>query len=149
MDRQANTAQSMTMATKHPPFPSVVLVVEQDQSLREAISSALRGEGYMVLAVADAELACDLVHDNRFALILLDSHGLQASGPVVSHRLRTSLAGAQTPLLLLTSQESEVSLIESNGLRADDYISKPPRWAERGWFLSHTLPRLLRVSGSC
>ena len=58
-------------AIKHPRPPSTILVVEQDQTQQETITSVLREDGYAVRALTDITMIMDIARDSRLALTLL------------------------------------------------------------------------------
>jgi two-component system alkaline phosphatase synthesis response regulator PhoP len=103
-----------------------ILVIEGDATLREAISSTLRREGYFVLAIADASLAEDLIRDNPIALIVLDLLPLHAAHVLdFSWKLCSEPAMLSIPTLILVDHAYEIAQLESYGLRATDYLLKP------------------------
>ena len=104
-----------------------VLVVEDEESYREALQSGLRGEGY------DIELAVDGPDGlRRFAqqapdIVLLDLLLPGMSGTEVCRRMRSM---APDPVIMVTALGSEVDVVLGLELGAADYVTKPFRLRE-------------------
>lgn len=104
----------------------VILVVEDEPSIREGIRILLGGEGYVVLEAATGEEALAQINE-AVDLVILDIMLPGISGLKVCEEIRKT---ATVPILFLTakSQESDKTL----GLMAggDDYLAKPFSYAE-------------------
>lgn len=104
----------------------VILVVEDEPSIREGIRILLGGEGYVVLEAASGEEALNQIND-AVDLVILDIMLPGISGIQVCQEIRKK---SNVPILFLTakSQESDKTL----GLMAggDDYLSKPFSYTE-------------------
>ena len=104
----------------------VILVVEDDEAIREGIRILLGGEGYTVLEAASGEDALRNMND-AVDLVILDIMLPGISGLKVCEELRKT---SNVPVLFLTakSQESDKTI----GLTAggDDYLAKPFSYAE-------------------
>lgn len=104
----------------------VILLVEDDLSIREGIRILLGGEGYTVLEAGSGEEALSCMND-AVDLVILDIMLPGISGLKVCEELRKI---SNVPILFLTakSQESDKTI----GLMAggDDYLAKPFSYAE-------------------
>lgn len=104
----------------------VILLVEDDSSIREGIRILLGGEGYTVLEAGSGEDALSRMND-AIDLVILDIMLPGISGLKVCEELRKI---SNVPILFLTakSQESDKTI----GLMAggDDYLAKPFSYAE-------------------
>lgn len=104
----------------------VILVVEDEPSIREGIRILLGGEGYVVLEAATGEEALAQINE-AVDLVILDIMLPGISGLKVCEEIRKT---STVPILFLTakSQESDKTL----GLMAggDDYLTKPFSYAE-------------------
>jgi two-component system response regulator MprA len=100
-----------------------ILVVDDERTIREAVSRALRMDGYDVALAADGARALDSVYSLRPAAILLDVMMPGLDGLEVCRRLRG--AGARMPVLMLTARDAVADRVEGLDAGADDYLVKP------------------------
>lgn len=110
--------------------PRTILVVDDDDTLRDTLAYNLRGEGYHVLSVAEGVAALDAARANDIALILLDLMLPRVDGLEVCRRLRARPETAQIPILMLTARGEETDKVVGLELGADDYVTKPFSWNE-------------------
>ena len=128
----------------HSPLPPMILMIAPELDLRTQLSSTFHEVGYVVLAVTDGALALDLVRDNRVTLLLLDSAVFKTCGFTLYQQLRACPQADGVPVLVLLERESEIALLESHDVCADDYLIKPFSLAE----LHACIRTLLRYQGS-
>lgn len=100
-----------------------LLLVEDNQELSRWLSELLRGEGFTVDCVHDAEAANMLLAGEHYDAVLLDLKLPQASGQSVLRRLRRG--GNHTPVLVLTASDSLDMKVDCLEMGADDYLVKP------------------------
>ena len=105
-------------------IPRVILVVEEDRNEREVLSSHLREEGYLVLAVTDARTALDIAHSTLLSLLILDG-ALFPTGGLDLCRFLHSCRGRSIPILLEVKEAAEIPLLRRGETPVDDYIVKP------------------------
>ncbi len=114
----------------------MILVVEDDQTLRETLAYNLSNEGYEVLTAADGVRALELARSGAtsgrgpLALVLLDVMLPRLDGLAVLRQLRAAPETAQVPILMLTARGGESDKVVGLELGADDYVTKPFGWAE-------------------
>jgi DNA-binding response OmpR family regulator len=119
-----------------------VLVVEDDDAVREAVAAALRGAGYEVRDEVDGLGIDRAVHAFRPDLAILDVRlATGPSGLSIARRLRRD---ADIPIVFLTAADSVQDLLAGFDAGADDYLSKPFAVAE----LLARVKALLRRSGA-
>ena len=99
-----------------------VLVVEDEQILRETLTYNLAHEGYRVLSAGDGRAALDLARRERPDLIVLDLMLPGVDGFEVCRVLRQEMP---VPILVLTARDSEVDTVLGLELGADEYVTKP------------------------
>jgi DNA-binding response OmpR family regulator len=104
-----------------PPKP-IILVVDDEDTLRDMLEYNLRREGYSVLAAADGTEALRLAFDERPDLIILDIMLPGMSGFDVCRAVRKQLT---VPILMLSAREEEIDKVLGLELGADDYLTKP------------------------
>jgi len=107
--------------------PPTILVVDDEQSYRDALSVALEREGFRVETAADGAEAIARFDATRPALVLLDLMLPEMSGVDVCRELRTR---SQVPIIMVTARNSEIDAVVGLEVGADDYITKPFRLRE-------------------
>ena len=106
-----------------------VLVVEDDESIRELLVLGLAEEGFEVVAVGDGQTALTKCQsqvppqDFPFDLIVLDLMLPQVSGLDLCRFLRYQ--GNHVPILIVSAKTTETDRVLGLEVGADDYISKP------------------------
>ena len=101
---------------------TTILVVEDEQSLREPLEYLLQREGYDVIGVDNGTDAVKSAASDSPDLILLDLMLPGMSGTEVCREVRSR---SQVPIIMLTAKDSEVDIVVGLELGADDYITKP------------------------
>jgi two-component system, OmpR family, alkaline phosphatase synthesis response regulator PhoP len=102
-----------------------VLVVEDEEDIRELISYNLLKEGYRVSGVATGEDALSAVESKAPDLILLDIMLPGLDGLRVCRRLKDSPRFDSIPIIMLTAKGEEPDIVAGLNMGADDYITKP------------------------
>src|SRR5467141_354220 len=105
-----------------------VLLAEDDTSISEPLSRALRREGYEVDVTADGLTTLDRALGDGGDMILLDIGLPELDGLEVCRRVRAG--GYAVPVLILTARADEVDTVVGLDAGADDYVTKPFRLAE-------------------
>jgi len=104
-----------------------ILVVDDEQSYRDALSVALQREGFVVETAADGPEAISRFESSRPALVLLDVMLPHMSGVDVCRELR---ARSQVPIIMVTARNAEIDAVVGLEVGADDYVTKPFRLRE-------------------
>jgi DNA-binding response OmpR family regulator len=99
-----------------------LILIEDDQTLRETLAYNLTREGYDVLQAGDGVTALDLARQHRPDLALLDIMLPGLDGLTVCRTLRHE---TNMLIMLLTARSREVDRIVGLDSGADDYIVKP------------------------
>jgi two-component system, OmpR family, phosphate regulon response regulator OmpR len=100
-----------------------ILIVDDDQRLRELLVRYLGGEGYEVKAVADGSAMDKQLSRERYDLVVLDLMLPGEDGLTICRRLRGQ---ANAPaIVMLTAKGDEVDRIVGLEMGADDYLPKP------------------------
>jgi len=100
-----------------------VLVVEDDQGVRESLAVVLRVQSYEVHGVERGELANDALGDFGPDLVILDLNLPGIDGLETCRRLRA--AGFNGPVLMLTARHEVADRVAGLDAGADDYLAKP------------------------
>ncbi len=98
-----------------------VLVVDDDTSILDTVSSILSGEGYDVVSASSGEEALDAVARKLPLLILLDMRMPVMDGWAVARALRGQ--GISVPIVVMTAAESAQRWADEVG--AEGYLAKP------------------------
>ena len=109
------------------PDRPTILVVDDEQSYRDALTVALEQEGFTVATAADGAEALVVFERVKPALILLDVMLPQTSGIDVCRQIRTR---SQVPIIMVTARDAEIDAVVGLEVGADDYVSKPFRLRE-------------------
>ena len=99
-----------------------ILVVEDEESFRDALSYMLRREGFEVQAAQSGPEALEVFDRQGADLVLLDLMLPGLSGTEVCRALRVR---STVPVIMLTAKDSEVDKVVGLELGADDYVTKP------------------------
>jgi two-component system KDP operon response regulator KdpE len=133
------------------PAVNVILLVEDDPSLRRALRTTLRNREFDVLEAATGEEAITIAADRRPDVVLLDLGLPDLDGLDVLRRLRVF---SDVPVIVLTARDEQSEKIRSLDAGADDYVTKPfdveellarVRAALRRVPSSSTAPAVIRV----
>ena len=100
-----------------------ILVIDDDDNLRDTIGVLLEREGFSALLAADGQTGLDQAILARPSLIITDLRLPGLSGVEVCKRLRSS--GVQTPIIVLSAIGEEIDKVLLLEIGADDYIVKP------------------------
>jgi two-component system, cell cycle response regulator DivK len=102
-----------------------VLVVEDNDQIRELIQIVLRGAGYEVRAVGDAESALEIARSEHPGLLLMDVQLPGMDGLELARRLKADPATADIAILAVTAYAMESDQRKAREAGCDGYISKP------------------------
>jgi two-component system response regulator RegX3 len=100
-----------------------ILVVEDEEPIRDGLVSLFEGRGLRVDAVGDGPTALERASRFGYALVVLDWMLPGLSGLEVLRRLRER--GDPTPVLVLTARGAEDDVVAGLEAGADDYVTKP------------------------
>ena len=118
-----------------------ILIVDDDDALREQIRQILESQRHVVETAADGQEALDKLFDTPFDAIILDIMMPHVDGLTVLEEARR--AGIDTPVIMLTAKGDVGDRVRGLDLGADDYLAKPFSLDE----LLARLRALLRRSG--
>lgn len=100
-----------------------ILVVDDDQAVRESLRRSLIFNGYTVVLATDGEEALESITNERPDLAILDVMMPKKDGLDVCRELRSH--GDDLPILLLTARDSVEERVAGLDAGADDYLPKP------------------------
>lgn len=102
-----------------------ILIIEDEEAIREMLAYSLMKEGYECYEAGDVEQARELLQTNIPDLILLDWMLPGMNGVDYARRLRSGAETAEIPIIMLTAKGEESDKIKGLDSGADDYITKP------------------------
>ena len=102
---------------------STVLIAEDDEGVRTALSRALKFEGYDVVLAFDGAEALEAVSTAEPDVIVLDVMMPHIDGLTACRRMRSK--GIDTPILMLTARQEVSDRVAGLDAGADDYLPKP------------------------
>lgn len=104
---------------------ALIYIVEDDESIREIESIALKNSNYIVSAFENAKEFYKKLDELVPDLILLDVMLPDESGYDIVRKLRKRLATQDIPIIMVTAKTTEMDMIKGLDGGADDYIKKP------------------------
>jgi two-component system response regulator QseB len=105
-----------------------ILLVEDDALLGDGLCAGLRRDDNAVDWVKNGETALSAIADTSYDCLVLDIGLPKMSGLEVLQQMRK--AGNDTPVLILTAQDSTTDRVNGLDAGADDYLVKPFEFAE-------------------
>jgi two-component system response regulator RegX3 len=118
-----DSAGSKSRGYRWPIVNATILVVEDDDATRYAVSRALEAEGFAVDTATDGESGLAAARGTQpYDVVVLDWTLPKISGIDVCRQLR---AESPVPIIMLTAKESEIDRVLGLEMGADDYVVKP------------------------
>jgi len=100
-----------------------ILVVEDEEAIREGLIDVLIYHGYGVNSAASGPEGLKLAQSGKFDLILLDIMLPGMDGYEICNRIRED--DRDQPIIMLTAKTSDDEIVQGLKLGADDYVAKP------------------------
>jgi DNA-binding response OmpR family regulator len=100
-----------------------ILVIDDDESIRQVIGVMLENEGFRAILAPDGKTGLQGAFASRPSLIIVDLRMPGPSGVDVCKAIRA--AGMQTPLIVLSAVGDEIDKVLLLEIGADDYVVKP------------------------
>lgn len=99
-----------------------ILIIEDNEKIRMELSELLKRYGYEPLVVTAFENVIEEIKKAQAHLILLDINLPLYDGYYICREIRKDLT---TPIIIVTSRDSEMDELMSMNLGADDFVTKP------------------------
>ena len=100
-----------------------LVVVDDEPTLRDLLTTSLRFAGFEVVAAADGASALTLIRDTDPDLVVLDVMLPDMDGFTVTRRMRER--GQHVPVLFLTARDDTADKVQGLTVGGDDYVTKP------------------------
>lgn len=105
--------------------PFHVLLIDDDDSFRNAMVRFLEQEGYKVTASLDGTQLSKVLGDDPIDLILLDIGLPWVNGYELAEIVKRSPDLKDIPLIFVSGKDSEIDIARGKKVGADDYLTKP------------------------
>jgi diguanylate cyclase (GGDEF)-like protein/PAS domain S-box-containing protein len=106
-------------------LPGALLVVDDNENNRDALSRRLRMKGYQVSVAASGPEALACAAAESYDLILLDVEMPGMGGLEVLAHLRKTQSATELPVIMFTARSEGADVVEAFRLGANDYVTKP------------------------
>ena len=121
--RRADPGETeMSRAESNGDHAGHLLIIDDDQRIRELLKRYLTRHGYLVTLARDAAHASRILEGLAFDLLIVDVMMPGESGTDFTRRMRAAI---DTPILLLTARAEASDRIDGLEAGADDYLPKP------------------------
>jgi diguanylate cyclase (GGDEF)-like protein len=130
------------MATGSRTHQPLVLVVDDDFSMRLLVSEALEQAGFRVALAEDGDQALAAFDTLQPDLVITDAMMPKLDGFALCTELRRRSDGGQVPILMMTGLDDHASITQAFDVGATDFITKPINYA----LLGHRVRYLRRAS---
>lgn len=124
---------------------SVILVVDDDRDIVNAIAKLLTGEGYRVLKAYNGLEALETITENEVQLIIIDVMMPKLDGLSAMMKIRET---KNIPIIVLSAKSEDSDKILGLSMGADDYITKPYNPLELVARVSANLRRYLSLGSA-
>lgn len=101
---------------------TVILVVDDDKEIREAIKIYLEQDDYCVIEAVDGKDALLKLENNLVHLVILDIMMPNMDGMLTTYNIRKN---NNVPILMLSAKNEDLDKIKGLQIGADDYLTKP------------------------
>lgn len=105
--------------------PSSLLIVDEEEAVRDALARRLERRGFQVIACPDGPQALKVVGERHFDLVLLDVVMPGMDGFQVLEELRACYSIAELPVIMVTAKHESDDIVRALELGANDFVSKP------------------------
>lgn len=107
-----------------------ILVVDDSQMIREAVSGALKNDGFDVSTASDGVEAIHSLKQSVFDAMILDIDMPRMNGFQVCRLVKNDPVLKTVPIIMLTAKTSETDELWGRRAGADEYIRKPFEYAK-------------------
>ena len=127
------------MTNNHPEQTPLIMIVDDDRSMRLLLNMAMEDTGYRVAEANNGEQFLAEYENLQPDLILLDAMMPDIDGFTCCQKIRNLPGGDRVSIVMITALDDPESIQQALSVGATDYITKPIQWA----VLSEKVERLL------
>lgn len=106
-------------------MPKQILIVDDEPDIRKVLTFRLKKIGYEVLTATNGEEALKKARQEKADLVILDLLIPKMPGEEVCRQIRKDKKIEKTPVIMLTSKDSDVDKVIGKVIGADCYMTKP------------------------
>lgn len=117
--------QVRNLTPKKEEAPKVILVIEDDETMRSAMRRIFEAEGYKVILAADGTQLSTVLDDTPLDLIVLDIGLPWVNGLELAQLMKQSADLKKIPLIFVSGKTSDEEMKQAFDVGADDFIKKP------------------------
>jgi len=121
--------------------PPLILLVDDEKTLRLVLSRAMQREGYRIAQATDGEQCLESCQQLQPDMVLLDAMMPQMDGFTCCAKLHTLMGDDCPAVLMITTLNDKASVDRAFEVGATDYVTKPIAWA----VLKQRVRRLLQT----
>ena len=99
-----------------------ILIVDDDENIRNLLSIYLENEGFKTIKVDNAKNAIEIIEEKNIELVLLDIMMPQIDGIEACIKIREN---KKMPIIMISAKSEDMDKIHGLTAGADDYITKP------------------------
>jgi signal transduction histidine kinase len=117
------------MTDSHPQPQGLVLIADDDATVRRLLRHVLERDGYLVEEAEDGPETLEIFGRDHPDIVLLDAVMPTMDGFAVCEQIKTLPHGESIPVLMITGLDDQESVDRAFEVGAIDYITKPIHWA--------------------
>ncbi len=122
-----------------------ILIIEDDETIRIGLKYYLNAENFETFEIGTCKGVTDIIKNNDISLILLDLNLPDGNGFDLFNEIKKE---KDLPVIFLTANDLEVSIVRGLDMGADDYITKPFKARELVSRIKNVLRRVNKVNSN-
>jgi sigma-B regulation protein RsbU (phosphoserine phosphatase) len=120
-----DAVQTQPSTAGTPDAAAVILVVDDNEANRDALSRRLQRKGYTTLMAEDGPKSLAILKSQPVDLVLLDVMMPGMNGLEVLEEIRRTRAATDLPVVMATARDESQDIVKALSLGANDYVTKP------------------------
>lgn len=104
---------------------STILLIEDDETIRKALTRMLEGEGYRVRGASDGTQLSEVLDDTPLDLVMMDIGLPWVNGLELTEMMKAHEQLKKIPLILISGRSSKEDIKKGFAAGCDDYLTKP------------------------
>ncbi len=104
---------------------ALILAIDDARTMRELVRTILENEGHTVFTADDGTSGEKLANEHDADLVITDVHMNEMDGITLTRKLRQRPEYKSTPILLLTTEQSDSKKLEGRSAGASGWLTKP------------------------